>query len=140
MEGQSCAVWSAGHAPHRRTWTRRHKVGTAVADANARSVAPAVAGTPAPADPPGPRAATQLLQVLPPDDPGGDQSQSGQEAQLRLQCLCPANTVETGGQVVRCVGVDFTSLDLITAHTEGFVGKFDTKQYGTYSPTIGAVV
>ena len=41
---------------------------------------------------------------------------------------------------VRCVGVDFTSLDLITAHTEGFVGNFDTKQYGTYSPTIDAVV
>ena len=41
---------------------------------------------------------------------------------------------------VRCFGVDFTSLDLITAHTEGFVGKFDTKQYGTYPPTIGAVV
>ena len=41
---------------------------------------------------------------------------------------------------VRCFGVDFASLDLITAHTEGFVGNFDTKQYGTYSPTIDAVV
>ena len=41
---------------------------------------------------------------------------------------------------VRCVGVDFTSLDLITAHTEGFVGNFDTKQYGTYPPTVDAVV
>ena len=41
---------------------------------------------------------------------------------------------------VRCFGVDFTSLDLITAHTEEFVGNFDTKQYGTYSPTVDAVV
>ena len=68
---------------------------------------------PTPAHPPGSRAAQQLQQVSRQDNPSGDQSE--QEAELRVQRLCPADSVASQGEQRALVVTSLTSLTSLTS-------------------------